>query len=243
LHGILQVIPDNLADLLVQDGFILFISGGKEHGKTNTAMLIAEICFHAKIRPHIATNIGTESYFVKQITNYPDLKEWLERERGKKLFIMDELGKIMQRMGFATKTNRGLLDILQLIRHYDAGFIGIAPSTKFVDSNFLNSDLLDAHIKKIGKTVAKIKDILHGCSYFFNEIPKTSIKHNGKDIAIFNMNKQIDVEALPACCKAAKYFGQTKNLRATGKFWDPPIEATQVKRLLLQHCTHSVSNM
>jgi len=241
LHEILQILPETLTDLLTQDGFIIFISGGKEHGKTNTAMLLAEICFHAKLRPHIATNIGTESYFVKQITNYPDLKEWLEKERGKKLFIMDELGKIMQRMGFATKTNRGLLDILQLIRHYDAGFIGIAPSVKFVDSNFLNSDLLDAHIKKIGKTVAKIRDNLHGCTYFFNEIPRTSITHNGKDIAIFSMDKKREDKDLMDCCKAAKYYQQTKSLINTGKFFNPPKEPTQIKRLILQHLEHTSS--
>lgn len=241
MNAILQAIPEDLADLLTQDGFILFISGGKEHGKTNTAMLLAEICFFAKLRPHIATNIGTECYYVKQITNYPDLKDWLEKERGKKLFIMDELGKIMQRMGFATKTNRGLLDILQLIRHYDAGFIGIAPSVKFVDSNFLNTDLLDAHIKKIGKTVAKIRDNLHGNNYFFNEIPKTSIKHNGKDIAIFNMTKPQDINSLKDCCKAAKYYYQTGNYHSAGKFFNPPIEATQVKRLIKQHLEHTLT--
>lgn len=233
------LLPEELIDLLQQDGFIIFISGGKEHGKTNTAMLIAEVCFYAKLRKELATNIGTQCYYMKQITNFPDLKEWLENTKGKKLFIMDELGKIMQRMGFATKKNRGLLDVLQLIRHYDAGFIGIAPSPKFVDSNFLNTDLLDAHIRKIGKTVAKVNDRLHGTSYFINDLPRTSINHNGKDIAKFDMIKEIEDKDLKDCCKAAKYYYQTKSLTNTGKFFTPQKNEEQVRRLIFEHLAHT----
>jgi hypothetical protein len=236
-----KFLPDEIIDLFQQDGFIIFISGGKEHGKTNSAMLMAEICYYAKLRKHFATNIGVESYFIEKINNKPDLEVWLEQSKGKKLFIMDELGKIMRKMGFASKKNQALLDILQLIRHYDCGFIGIAPSPRFVDSNFLNSDLLDAHIRKISKTVAKINDHYHGYSYFINDLPKTSIIHNGKDIATFSMEKRKDIEGLPDCCKAAVYYAKTKNYANAGKFFNPPKEAMQIRRLILQHLEHTVT--
>lgn len=233
-----DVLPEELIDLLSQDGFIIFISGGKEHGKTNTAMLLSEVCFYAKLRKHFATNISVNSYYMSQINNYPDLKYWLENTKGKKLFIMDELGKIMRRQGFATKTNLGLMDILQLIRHYDAGFIGIAPSDRFVDSKFLNTDILDAHIKKIGKKVAKVVDRFHNTQYFINEIPKTSIIHNGKDIAVFNMEKRKDLNALKECCKAAEYYKQTKSYKLAGRFYNPIKNPEEIRRLVLEHLLH-----
>lgn len=196
--------PEEFIDLLSQDGFVIFISGGKEHGKTNFSMLLNEYCFYAKLRKHFATNIGVSSYFIEKLNTYPDLQTFLEKKSGLKTYTMDELGKILKRMGFATKKNQGLMDVIQLIRHYDCGFIGNAPSPKFVDSNFMNTDILDAHIRKISKNTAKVIDRLHGCSYFINDIPKTSIIHNGKDIATFLMEKPVDINSLKDCCKAAK---------------------------------------
>lgn len=234
-----ECFPEEFIDLLSQDGFVIFISGGKEHGKTNFSMLLNEYCFYSKLRKHFATNIGVTSYYMQKLNTYPDLKNFLEKKPGKKTYTMDELGKILRRMGFATKGNQGLMDIIQLIRHYDCGFIGNAPSERFVDSNFLNVDILDAHIKKISKTSAKVIDRLHGCSYFINDIPRTSLIHNGKDIATFLMEKPIDVSGLKDCCKAAYHYARTKGLEDTGKFFTPVKDATQVKRLIIQHLAHT----
>ena len=241
--SIKDCIPDELIDLLSQDGFIIFVSGGKEHGKTNFSMLLNEICFYAKLRKHFATNIGVESYFIEKLNTKPDLEDFLNKKKGKKTYTMDELGKILKRMGFATKKNQGLMDILQLIRHYDCGFIGNAPSEKFVDSNFLNNDILDAHIKKISKTTAKVIDRLHNCSYFINDLPRTSIIHNGKDIATFLMEKPVNIEGLKDCCKAAYWYARTKNLEQVGKYFEPPKVKEQIKRLIIQHLTHTTSNV
>jgi hypothetical protein len=230
--------PEEFIDLLSQDGFVIFVSGGKEHGKTNFSMLLNEYCFYAKLRKHFATNIGVESYFIEKLNTYPDLQEFLEKKKGKKTYTMDELGKILKRMGFATKKNQGLMDIIQLIRHYDCGFIGNAPSERFVDSNFMNTDILDEHIKKISKTTAYVIDRLHQCSYYINDLPRTSIKHNGKDIATFLMEKPIDIATLKDCCKAALYYKQTKTFAAAGKLFNPPLQPIQVQRLVIQHLSH-----
>ena len=238
LPEITDYFPEEFIDLLRQDGFIIFVSGGKEYGKTNLSMLLTEVCFYAGLRKHFATNIHVESYFIKQIDNLPDLKEYLEKTKGKKTFIMDELGKILKRLGFATKKNKELMDILQLIRHYDCGFIGNAPSSRFVDSNFMDSDILDAHIKKISKSTAKVTDRLHRCTYFINDLPKTSILHNSKDVAIFNMEKRIDLSALKECCQAARHYGETKSLAATGRFFNPVKEPEAIRRLIFQHLNH-----
>jgi hypothetical protein len=231
-------LPQEFLELLNLDGFIFFVKGPKGKGKTNFALLLSEVCYGYKYRLHIATNIQCESYFIRQITNWPDLEHWLKTTHGKKLYILDESGEHMARMGFMTAKNRQFMNMLQKIRHFDCGFIGIAPSEKRVDSGFLNTDILDAQIKKISLTSAKVVDNTHNLCYFFTNLPRTSIKYNSKDLALFSMEKEEDENTMQDCCKAAKYYAQTGSLSNTGKFFSPPLISTQVKRLIIEHCKH-----
>ena len=84
---------------------------------------------------------------------------------------MDEAGKHIRKSRFMTQKNILIMDTIQLIRHYDAGFIGIAPSESFINNNFLNTDILDAKIRKIKKDVAIVFDYLIKESYFLYGIP------------------------------------------------------------------------
>jgi hypothetical protein len=236
-------LPKEFTDLLNLDGFIFFVKGNKGKGKTNLALLLSEVCYGYGYRKHIATNIQCQSFFVKQITNYPDLEHWLVTTKGKKLYILDESGQHIGRMGFMSSKNRNFMDMLQKIRHYDCGFIGIAPSEKRVDSGFLNTDILDAQIKKITLTSAKVTDYYNNDCYFLTDLPRTSIKYNSKDLALFNMEKEEDVKSMTDCCKAAKYYSLTKNYTATGKYFSPPLVAEQVKRLIIKHCEHGNSRL
>ena len=52
-----------------------------------------EICKAYQYRTFFASNIKCQSYFVDQITNFPDLEAWLKTKHGKKAFILDESGK------------------------------------------------------------------------------------------------------------------------------------------------------
>lgn len=205
-------LPPELDFLLQRDGFVIFISGAKEKGKTNLALLLAEIAYRFGYRKEIATNIWTESYFVKQITNFPDLKEWLGRG-GKKIYILDEAGKHIKKMRFMTDQNQQMMDLIQLIRHYDAGLIGCAPSESFIDNQFLNTDILDAKIRKITQKYAKVHDYLQNTMYILKQIPTTSIKYNSKDIATFNMERKTIRTDLPIGGQMALDYGQGMSYR------------------------------
>lgn len=236
-------IPPQILDLLSQDGFTVFIKGGKEQGKTNLAMLLIEIAHSFEVRKHFATNIKTNSYFIEQITNKPDLDDWLKQKRGLKTYAMDELGKNLRKFGFASKKNQDILEVVQLIRHYDCGFIGMAPAGKFVDSGFLIADdILDAEIKKISKKTAKVKDYLHGETYFWCDIPQTSIIHNGKDIANFNMDRPLDPETSPLCCRVAEYAAKfpeaSASMNKIGSIFG--LNAEETKRQLIKHLKHTI---
>lgn len=228
---------DELIPVLKRDGFVMYISGPKERGKTDFGCLLAEICFLKDFRKKIATNIETESYMIeKQITNLPDLRKWLQEPK-KKLFILDEAGLSIPKLRFMSGMNIEIMKILQMIRHYDAGFIGIAPSTKNIDSTFMNTDILDAHIKKLTKTVAHVRDYLQNESYFIEGIPRTSINFNSKHIAEFKMEKQIELSKLRQCCQIAHYYRLNHNYQLTGNIFN--LDPTQVKRKLLEHLEHT----
>jgi hypothetical protein len=198
-----------------------------------------EICHAFGYRKHFATNIKCENYFIQNITNYPDLESWLKKKHGKKMYILDESGKHIAKMGFMSTQNRQFMDMLQMIRHYDCGFVGIAPSEKRIDSGFLNTDILDANIKKISRTTAKVTDYLNVDCYFLNDLPKTSILHSSKDMATFTMKKQVNVEAMGDCCKAAYWYAKCKKFALVGKYFNPPLSTEQVKRLVLKHLEHA----
>lgn len=235
-------IPPQILDLLCKDGFTVFVKGGKEHGKTNLAMLLLEICHAFELRKHAATNIKTECYFVEQITNKPDLDDWLQKKKGLKTFACDELGKNLRKFGFASKKNQDMMDVIQLIRHYDAGFIGMAPHGKFVDSGFLiGEDILDAEIEKISKTTARVVDYLHHQVYFWRDIPATSIRHNGKDIAKFDMERPDVSDDSPLCCRVASRAAKFPENEASMSRIGAPfgLNSEQTKRELIKHLKHS----
>jgi hypothetical protein len=223
--------------VLNRDGFVIFISGAKELGKTDIALLLAEVCHILGFRRHIATNIRTDSYMIeKQITNYDDLKRWLLTS-GRKLFVLDEAGTSLKKMRFMSEKNQLIMDTIQLIRHYDAGFIGIAPSDVFIDNNFLNTDILDARIKKISLHTAQVKDYLNRESYFLLDVPRTSIRFNSKDVAEFSLHGRVQLKDLPLCCAVAKVYAETGSYKAVSKQFDN-MNPKEIRRHLRNHLKH-----
>ena len=118
----------------------------------------------------------------------------------------------------------------------------MAPHGKFVDSSFLiANDVLDAEIKKISKTTAKVMDYQHGETYFWCDIPPTSIIHNGKDIAKFEMTKPEDLDKAPLCCRVAAYATKLHENEASmakiGKMFN--LNSEETKRELIKHLKHA----
>jgi len=247
-------LPPPLKRLLSLDGFNIFIEGPKGSGKTNFAMLLLEVCRSYGLRTRFASNIETyeeppeNEELTKKwspihyINNFPDLETFYKTGKGKKLFILDEAGKHIKRLRFMSTTNVKIIEIVQLIRHYDGGLIGIAPNSKYVDTNFLNTDVLDARIRKLGnkrksRKIAQVIDIYNNNNYSILDLPKTSIPHNSKTDAIFTMEKIIDLETLPFCCQVAKLYADTGSYSIVAKRLD--LHSEQVKREVIKHLKHT----
>lgn len=231
----------NLLHILNQDGFVIFISGMKDYGKTNLALLLAEICWTLNFRRNIRTNIATESYMIgKEITNYDDLDLWMKHDHSRKLFVLDELGQHAKKMRFMSEKNQLIMDTVQLIRHYDAGIIGVAPSDKFVDSNFLNTDILDAHLKKDSRSHTLIKLAHEKEPYHVLHTPATSISYNSKDTALFTLHRPIALDTLKRCCAVAKVYAETGSYDAVSKQFNN-LNPKQIRELLRRHIKHTLN--
>lgn len=225
---------DDLARLFKEESAVIMMSGRKGYGKTDFALRLGEEALEAGYISRIASNIRTEDPRVDNITNLPDLKSWLSR-RGRKYFILDEAGKHLKRMGFMSRMNKMILDIIQLIRHYDAKFTAIAPSEKFIDTNYLNTDILDCKIKKIGLHFAEVKNFLSYEGYALSDIERTSIRFWSKDIALFTLEKPINTGNFSLEERCAYEYGQKKSYTAIGQGFEPPKHPEMIKRMVQRY--------
>lgn len=171
-----------------------------------------------------------------QITNIPDLKRWLEGS-GRKLYILDEAGKHLRRMGFMSKKNQAIMEMVQLIRHFDCGLICIAPAQRFIDSGYLDPDVIDFVIKKINKEFAKCYLTQYNRIIKLVNIPGTSISFNSKDIADFTLDKKVDFQGLPRCCKVANLYAEHQSYDYIEN--ELKLDHQTIRRDLVKHCRHT----
>jgi hypothetical protein len=177
----------------------IIILGRRETGKTDFALLIAEILYDKGIIKHIATNIKIKSapFPISHISNLDDLRYWAENTRGKKLFLFDEFGKAMRRRTPMSSLNVKLIDDFQVLRKFKQSTIAITVNEKYIDNVALGSDILDGYFIKPNyknQKVAYYYDCLENYGKSINGIPGTSIDFDTWDVARF---KEHGVKAKP----------------------------------------------
>ena len=165
----------------------IIIKGRRGSGKTDFALLIAEVLHKNGVIKNIGTNIKIyESPFpIEYITNLEDLEHWAITVRGRKLFIFDEAGKTLRRRTPLSKINIEILDKIQIMRKYQLSLIFITPHEGYIDSAIFGTDVLDGVFTKTDKNVsiAIYEDRLYGFHRDLFHIPPTSIKFDTWDSA------------------------------------------------------------
>ena len=173
----------------------IFIKGRRGTGKTDLGLLIGETLLDEGIikEPNFATNVAVyPSSTIKPayINALDDLEYWAANVQGKKIYVFDEFGKIMRRHSPMSSINLALMDQLQVLRKYKLSLILIAPQDYYVDNAALGSDVLDAIIDKPNyrnQKVALYTDLLENVSFRLLDIPRTNIKFNTDDQAVFKL--------------------------------------------------------
>lgn len=75
----------------------------------------------------------------------------------------------------------------------------------------MNTDILDAHIRKLTKTTAEVRDYLQNDTYYLEDISRTSINFNSKHIAEFTLDRPVILSELPLCCQIAASYSSSGN--------------------------------
>lgn len=168
----------------------LIIFGRRGTGKTDYALHMAEILFKARVIQHFATNVKiyeSKVPFVK-ITNLDDLKFWAKNEKGKKLFIFDEIGRSMPRRRPMSTLTVKLIMEFQILRKYKLSTISCTVNESLVDGSILGPDILDGYFNKPNFRNPKIALYVDMLEYFHKTIlgiPRTNIKFDTWDSALF----------------------------------------------------------
>lgn len=171
-----------------QDSSIGFITGRRGSGKTDFCLLLLEEGKTEGYWDRIASNSGVyNDPSVDYICYFDRLEDWLKIP-GKKAFFLDELGSHLYRMSFMSKKARIILELCQLIRHYDAHLVGAAPSEDLINKLFFSRDLLDYRMKKLSRKIAYVKtyEPYPNHTKVF-DLPRTSILFKTKHIATFDL--------------------------------------------------------
>jgi len=183
----------------------------------------------------IASNVATYNDPVMEYIGYFDrLEDWL-RTRGRKAFLLDEMGQHLYRMSFMSRMTKMILGICQLVRKFDAHLIGIAPSADLVNKLFFNTDILDCRMEKLSRKICYVDNIAtRSRPYKIRNVPRTNIKFITKDIAAFeekdpNRGKE-KLDVMPSEEKALILYAKYHNMRDTGKAMG--ISAMMVSKLL-----------
>lgn len=166
----------DLEEIFKQSSSVTFISGGRDNGKTDFAFRLGEDLMELRIIDMMAGNIGLHKPDPRFqfITYQDDAEEWL-KQKGRKIFLIDELGKHLYKMSFMSNMAKQILTLCQLVRKFDAHLIGMAPSKELVNKLFFGTDLLDCHIHKRSKSIAKVVDYKRKDVYTLRRIPRTTI--------------------------------------------------------------------
>ena len=168
----------------------LIILGRRETGKTDFALLIAEILYNAGIIKNVATNIKIHNspFPITHIDNLDDLRLWSRDTRGRKLFLFDEYGKVMRRRTPMSRLNIKLIDDLQVLRKFKLSTVAITVNEKYIDNAVLGTDILDGYFFKPNYKNPKLAlyfDHLENYTQTLTGIPRTSIAFDTWDVAAF----------------------------------------------------------
>jgi len=219
----------------------LIILGRRETGKTDFALLIAEILHTQDIMKFFGSNIKIyeSSFPIEHITSLENLKHWCRENKGRKLFIFDEFGKAMRRRTPMATLNVKLIDELQILRKYKLSSIAITVNEKYVDNAALGSDVLDGYFLKPNyknQKVALYQDLLEFFDYDITNIPGTQIRFDTWDVAPFTEHsstrrtqfKDKDVEYVARWLKGESHedigISKMKLLRSRRKILERTIE-------------------
>lgn len=181
---------------LSQDSIFILIFGRRGTGKTDLALLLAELTYYQGIVKHIATNtrILDSNFPIDKIDNLQDLDYWGQKRKGRKLFVFDEIADAMSRRRPMASLSVELIKKFNKLRKHKLSVVATTISKEVLDKAAMSRDLLDATYRKVWKPktnpqiykIAYYDNFLNGESITFGDLPPTSVDFDSWDGSEFS---------------------------------------------------------
>jgi len=199
----------SIVNPILKHSNVIVIIGRRNSGKTDFSLLIAEECYSQAIEKgvsfRVATNISCQCDFIEYICDYQTLKKWI-RERGRKLYILDEAGIAINRRRPMGKLTIAIIEIIQLIRKFKSSLIFIGQNPKVLDTAIFDPAILDAIVKKLSWKNAIYRDLVRHRQKIITEIPGTTVRFDSRDVAPFTMKPIIELKDLTPEMQVRKLY-------------------------------------
>ncbi|MEM2999576.1 MAG: hypothetical protein QXX34_03510 [Candidatus Bathyarchaeia archaeon] len=222
---------------------VCVIYGNPDTGKTDTALLIAEIGLNEGLLDYFASNVNTYGHG-ERLTSLQDVDYWFKHQVGRKLFILDEAGIHDDSRSPLSTLNRKIRHEIFIIRKFKGHVIFILQELEDLDK-WKNSELTGMVVKKQvydGEYIGKIKCKWMEDLVVVRDFPRATIPFDTYDISPFTLERQLDEDELQLKGipnQVAYLYATTGNFSVicktlkeqTGQDWKP----MQVKRALQQY--------
>jgi hypothetical protein len=218
---------------------VCVIYGNPDTGKSDTAILLAEIGLKEGTLDFFASNMSTYGKGAK-LTSLEDTNYWFTHQIGTKLFVLDEAGINDDTRSPLSGLNRKIRHSVFIVRKFKGHWVFILQDIKDLDT-WKDSGLTGMIIKKDcinGEFLAKIKVKWEEELITVRDFPRTHLDFDTLDIAEFTLERQLDdtVDLKGTDNYIISHFanGETGGTIAkqlskdTGENWSP----TQVYRVL-----------
>lgn len=175
---------------LRQISAFILIFGRRGSGKTDLALLLTEILKEQDICKFFSTNVHifSSSFPIEKITNLEDLKFWCKENKGRKVFLFDEIAKAMPRRKPMASLTVELINEFQILRKYKLSIIATTITEKHADSTILDPSIIDGYFDKPNWKDPKLAYYTDQLEDFFQDwhnLPKTNIKFDTYSSALF----------------------------------------------------------
>lgn len=184
-----------------QDSTFGLILGKRGTGKTDKALLITEILKTLGIVRHVATNtkIYSSPFPIQHIDNLQDLDYWGANNKGRKVFVFDEIADAMSRRRPMAHMTVELIKKFNKLRKHKLSIVGTTISESVLDSSATDQDLIDFVFNCVwfpkghsqARKIAHYNNLLTGESITWEGFPRTSVDFDSWDSSPFTETPSI----------------------------------------------------
>jgi len=173
---------------------VSLIGGIWKSGKTDFALLLAELLLKLKLISKVGSNIEVSDERIEYVPSLEELKYWLKKDKRLKLYIFDEGNESMTTRRTLSTINTEIVRLFPQISKAKGRMIFIGQNIIKMDKELLNDTWLrGVWIKKQRTFVTFYSKMIPEYEKSFSGIPRTGIEFDQWTPAVFTEKARSDL--------------------------------------------------